>query len=141
MRRLAVLGVVVLAPAAAALVLGLAPWEAGRELEQAPVAGTLPRARRAGPGRVEACVLFADRYGNLVLDAVAQDLEGDPAPWQAEARGRAIAFHSTYAEVGSGQALALVDSFGSIEIAVRDGNAAASLGLSRGDPVVLRRRA
>jgi hypothetical protein len=129
----------VFAPAAAALARGLAPWDAGRALATGPVPGVLPRARPLAPGRVEAHVLFADRYGNLVLDADPADLAGDLRAWRAEVRGRSLEFRATYSGAGSGEALALVDSFGAIELAVRDGNAAASLGLTRGDTVLLRR--
>lgn len=134
----------VFAPAAAAIARGLAPWDASRALATPPVAGVLPRAQRISADRVEAHVIFTDRYGNLVLDAVPADLAGadsaaDLGAWRAVAGGRTLEFHATYAGARSGEALALVDSFGAIELAVRDGDAAASLGLTRGDTVLLRR--
>ncbi|MDY6876071.1 MAG: SAM-dependent chlorinase/fluorinase [Chloroflexota bacterium] len=53
--------------------------------------------------------------------------------------GREIAgVHRTYAEVASGEALALVGSQAYLEIAVREGNAALELGLHVGDVVALR---
>jgi S-adenosylmethionine hydrolase len=128
----------VLAPAAAALAEGTAPEDAGRELAPPPV--RLPAvARRTEPGRVEARVLFADRYGNLVLDLGPEALEGPLSAWRAEAGGRALPFAGTYAEVRSGELCALVDSFGAIELAARDGSAAEALDLCAGDPVLLRR--
>ena len=46
----------------------------------------------------------------------------------------------TYGETQPGEYLALVNSFGVIEIARAEGNAAEGLGLSRGAPVVVRDR-
>lgn len=55
--------------------------------------------------------------------------------------GREISgVHRTYAEVESGEALALVGSQAHLEIAVREGNAALELGLHPGDVVTLRLR-
>lgn len=129
----------VFAPAAAALAGGTPLEDLTRPLAGAPVPGSPVRATRRADGAVETEVLFADRYGNLVLAAEPGDLDGELAAWRVEARGRSIAFVGTYAEVRSGEACALVDSFGSIELAVRDGSAAVELGLGRGDPVVIRR--
>jgi len=128
----------VLAPAAAALATGLAPWDAGPALQRAPVAGRVARAR-VERDTIEARVLFVDHYGNAVLDAAAEDLGGAPAAWIAEVGARRLALRGTYADGRSGEPLALVDSFGSVEIAVRDGSAAVVLGLAPGDPVRLRR--
>ena len=44
---------------------------------------------------------------------------------------------ATYGEVARGACVALVNSWGYLEIAVRDGNASRKLGLERGDPVQL----
>jgi len=44
----------------------------------------------------------------------------------------------TYAEVGEGELVAIVGSTGFIEIAVRDGDAARLLGLTRGAGVTLK---
>lgn len=129
----------VLAPAAAWLASGGALDAIARPLEGAPAGGPRVLAVRRAESEVHAEVLFADRYGNLVLTATPDDLGGDLRAWRAEAAGRSIGFVGTYAEARSGGVCALVDSFGSIELAVRDGSAAAELGLHRGDPVVLRR--
>jgi S-adenosylmethionine hydrolase len=43
----------------------------------------------------------------------------------------------TYADAGPGELLALVDSYGLLEVSVRDGSAASRLGLATGDPVEL----
>jgi S-adenosylmethionine hydrolase len=126
----------VFAPAAAAIAAGLDPEDAGRGPRLDFERAEFPRARLGADGG-EAEVLFADRYGNLVLSARGDDLGPDPAVWTVEARGLAIGVRGTYAEAARGEALALVDSFGALEIAVRDGNAAVQLGLGRGDRVTL----
>jgi hypothetical protein len=126
----------VFAPAAAALVRGLAPAHCARGPVLELARAALPRARLGERGG-EAEVLFADRYGNLVLSARAEDLAGDPREWRAEARGAAIPLRGTYAEASPGELLLVVDSFGALEIAVRDGDARARLGLARGDRVAL----
>lgn len=128
----------VFAPAAAAIAGGLDPLAAGTGADLAFEHAELPRARMDG-GQGEAEVLYADRYGNLVLSARAEDLGDDPSRWSVEARGRVVRVLGTYADAAPGEALALVDSFGSLEIAVRDGNANERLGIGRGDRVTLRR--
>jgi len=128
----------VLAPAAAAIAAGLDPFQATSGGDLAFARSELPRARVGGASG-EAEVLFADRYGNLVLSARADDLGADPASWIVESRGTRILVRGTYAEAAPGEALALVDSFGALEIAVRDGNAAERLGIRGGDRVTLRR--
>lgn len=128
----------VLAPAAAAIAGGLDPLAAGAGPDLAFEPAPPLRARVAG-GRGESEVVFADRYGNLVLSARAEDLDGGPAAWSVEAAGVRIRVRGTYADAAPGEVLALVDSFGSLEIAVRDGNAAERLGLRSGDRVNLLR--
>jgi S-adenosylmethionine hydrolase len=51
---------------------------------------------------------------------------------------RVGAVTTTYADVALGATMALVSSFGLLEIAVRDGSARDTLGLAVGAPVVLR---
>ena len=131
----------ILAPAAAALARGLAPADAGA------AAGTLergiefPRARALASGRIECEVILADRYGNLILSGRPEDLGGDLERWTVEAAGRTIPLRGAYAESAPGDLLALVDSYGALEIAVREGSAAGRLGLRPGDPVTLARSA
>ena len=75
-----------------------------------------------------------------MLSAVEGDLEGARSCWRIEIGGRSIRVCGTYAEVRSGEVAGLVDSFGSIEIAVRDGSAEKLLGLGRGSRVMLRKQ-
>jgi S-adenosylmethionine hydrolase len=119
------------APAAALLASGRAPETLGPAL-----AGwrglALPEPRPDGAGALRAEVLWVDRFGNLVTNA-----PGDPAalPLRAEVAGRVVPFVATYAAAEPGALVALVDSFGLCEVAVRGGSAARTLGLGRGASV------
>jgi S-adenosylmethionine hydrolase len=75
-----------------------------------------------------------------VTNAADGVLEGDPADWMAELGGAHFPLCGTYAEVASGELLALLDSFGYWEVAARDGDAARRLAVGVGAPVVFRRR-
>jgi S-adenosylmethionine hydrolase len=131
----------VFAPAAAAIAGGLAPEEAAvRALADPVLLATMPVRRSADGNTLETEVLVVDRFGNVILGICARDLAGPIAAWALAREGREIGFKDTYALADPGEALLLVDSFGAVEVAVRDGNAAADLGLSPGDRVTLRRR-
>lgn len=131
----------ILAPAAAALASGTAPAAFARS-ELVPESSiAFPKARHLETGNVECEVLLADRYGNLILSARPEDLEEAGKGWIAEAAGRRIPLRRVYAEAAPGELLALVDSYGALEIAVREGSAAARLGLRPGDTVVFSRSA
>lgn len=86
-------------------------------------------------------MILADHYGNLILSGRPEDLGGDLERWNVEAAGRTIPLRGAYEESAPGELLALVDSYGALEIAVREGSAAGRLGLRAGDPVTLARSA
>ena len=132
----------VLAPAAAAMASGLPPEALASRAVPDPVRLPEARARASADGRtVEADVLVVDRFGNAVLHLVPGELSGTLDEWFLDHDGARIGFARTYALVDPGEALLLVDSYGAVEIAVRDGHAASRLGLSPGDRVTLRRQA
>ncbi|MBX3463090.1 MAG: SAM-dependent chlorinase/fluorinase [Planctomycetes bacterium] len=79
-------------------------------------------------------VVHVDAYGNLVSNVPAARLEGVAA---VGVGGRRVRVRGTYAEVPVGELLALVGSYGLLEIAENGGNAANSLGLQRGAPIDL----
>ena len=128
----------VFAPVAARLVEGRAPAELGEECDSFET-GTISRARRRSDGTIEARVLFADHFGNLVTDADASLLGGSARGWCAEMGGSRARGVGTYGEAEPGEAVLLVDSFGMAEIAVRDGDAAHTLGGGPGSGVRLLR--
>jgi S-adenosylmethionine hydrolase len=75
-------------------------------------------------------VATIDRFGNLITD-----LEPFAELAELEIAGVRIPLADTYGEVPKGELVALVGSFGTLEIAVREGSAAARLGVGRGEPV------
>jgi S-adenosylmethionine hydrolase len=120
----------VFAPAAAQLALGAALETLGPEVDE-PVIRRTPEATRRADGGVQGEVITVDRFGNAVTNLLA--MRGG----EVRVGTLALPVRRTYADVASGEPLALVGSSGLVEIAVRDGSAATKLGLRRGSEVVL----
>ncbi|HIE51498.1 MAG TPA: hypothetical protein EYP85_07035 [Armatimonadetes bacterium] len=103
------------------------------ELVRLPVPQTDHRA-----GEVRGEVLTTDRFGNLITNISVEELApvGPTATiWLGKRR---IPLVECYEAVAEGELLALVNSAGYLEIALRQGNAAAELGWGRGTPVWVR---
>jgi S-adenosylmethionine hydrolase len=79
-------------------------------------------------------VVHVDRFGNLVTNLCAS--EGAEA--SVEVAGRRLPLSRTYADVAPGALVAVVGSSGRVEIALRDGSAAAHLERGAGLVVTLR---
>ena len=147
----------VFAPAAAHLAAGVPIAELGPPVPD-PITFSMPRVEITFDG-VNGEVLHADHFGNVITSIgrlfwYGEELSLEPAfqgavdsePVRFEASTALISaagqemegMHRTYAEVERGEVLALVGSEGYLEIAVREGSGADSLGLNPGDPVVLR---
>jgi S-adenosyl-L-methionine hydrolase (adenosine-forming) len=98
----------------------------------------LPRRERAkSSDRVGGTVVSIDRFGNLITDIEAEEIEQIELPL-LEIVGRSVMPAASYGEVPRGEALFVVSSFGTVEIAVREGNAAERFGVERGTSVVVR---
>ncbi|MEP7313047.1 MAG: SAM-dependent chlorinase/fluorinase [Pseudomonadota bacterium] len=98
---------------------------------------TAPKSRnRAASGDRSGQVAVVDRYGNLITDIEAP-ADAAAAGWQVEVAGRRLPLLRTYAHVPHGQILALVNSFGLVEIGCNGASAADSLGAGPGLPVAL----
>jgi hypothetical protein len=118
----------VFAPAAAELASGAVGVEAlGPRITPRPLPDA-PRSR----------VVTVDRFGNLITNVEGSGLSDDVVG--VEIAGRAVALAGTYGEVPRGELVALVSSYGTLEIAVRDGNAAETLGVSKGEAVQIQKR-
>lgn len=128
----------VFAPAAAALAGGLAPREVGPEVDGWARLQFPPPRRNGDEIRTE--VVVVDRFGNLITGLVPEELDLELSGWEVVLGGQRLPLDGTYADVEVGQVLALVDSYGHLELAVRDGSAAERLGLGRGAQIHLRRR-
>lgn len=121
----------VFAPAAAMLASG-SPVDALGTPVGDPVIRRTAEARRLPDGTIEGQIIAVDRFGNAVTNLVAAH------GGVVEVGALQLPVRRTYADVTPGMPLALSGSSGLVEIAVRDGNAAASLGLGRGGIVLLR---
>lgn len=125
------------APAAAHLALGLDPARLGPAVTD-PVRLSWPEVR-AVAGAVAGAVVHADRFGNLITSIHARSVEPLDAGVVIRVGGRVVPLAGTYAELPIGRPGALVGSGGRLEIAVREGSAAAVLRAQRGTPVVVSR--
>ena len=127
----------VFAPAAARLARGDALSACGVP-HAAPTVLADPEPVALADGATAGEVVCADRFGNAITNIRPQC---DPAGSCRRDRGLgSLTVRRTYADVGPGDALALVGSSGRLEIAVRNGHAARTLGLARGARVVLTKR-
>ena len=88
------------------------------------------------PERIAGQVITIDHFGNLITDIDATLLQQLREPL-VHVGGRVLSLRRTYADRTPGSPLALVNSFGTLEIAVAEGRAADVLGLSRGAPIVV----
>jgi S-adenosyl-L-methionine hydrolase (adenosine-forming) len=88
---------------------------------------------------VAGVVITIDHFGNLITNIDASLIERFRLPL-VHAGNHAFPLLRTYADVRPGDYLALVNSFGVIEIARAENSAADGLGLSRGAPVIVRDR-
>jgi S-adenosyl-L-methionine hydrolase (adenosine-forming) len=124
------------APVAAALAAGaLRPEDFGTPVEPADPA-PLPAPQRDADG-VLGRVLVADHFGNLITNIDAQLLASCRQP-VVEAGRREWPLLATYGSARDGVALALINAFGLVELALNNGNAAAVLGIGAGAPVRVR---
>ena len=88
---------------------------------------------------VSGVVITMDHFGNLITNIDATLVERFRLPL-VHAGNHSFSLLRTYADSRPGEYLALVNSFGVIEIARAEDSAAEGLGLSRGAPVVVRDR-
>jgi S-adenosyl-L-methionine hydrolase (adenosine-forming) len=82
---------------------------------------------------ISGAVLFADHFGNLVTDIPGALLK--PRGERVVVAGAELRVLGTYADARAGECIGLVSSFGTLEIAQRDGSAASALGVGRGAPI------
>ena len=100
----------------------------------------IPRPKEAD-GAMKGAVLRADAFGNLITNFRAEDLP------ESARNGSAIKLQvgthqitrmvDTFAQGNNGEPIVYVGSSGYLEIAVNKGNAARTLNLGRGAPVIL----
>ncbi len=83
---------------------------------------------------IHGVVITIDHFGNLITNIPQELLQKFTRP-VVHAGNHRFVLRRTYGDVQPGEYLALVNSFGVVEIAQAEHSAAASLGLSRGAPV------
>lgn len=91
----------------------------------------------AASGKVTGIIVTIDTFGNLISNIDAKLVEHFSEP-VANIAGHQIAMRTTYGRAQPGDYLALINSFGVIEIARAEGSAADGLGSARGAPLVMR---
>ena len=87
--------------------------------------------------RVTGIIVTVDTFGNLISNIDARLVEGFNEP-VADIGGHRIAMLTTYGRAQPGDYLALINSFGVVEVARAEGSAADGLGSARGAPLVIR---
>lgn len=88
------------------------------------------------PSRITGVIVTVDTFGNLISNIDAGLLEAFNQP-VADIGGHQIPMQTTYGRVQPGDYLALVNSFGVVEVARAEGSAADGLGSARGAPLVI----
>lgn len=119
----------VFAPVAAHLSTGKSFDGVGPQIEN-PVILPIPVAEHTSEG-MEGQVIYVDQFGNLTTNIEAEMLN---RPVKTVAVGDVVitGIGRFFAEVPQGAPLALINSFGLLEIAVNRGNAASFLGAGKG---------
>jgi S-adenosylmethionine hydrolase len=86
--------------------------------------------------QIAGVVMTTDHFGNLITNIDAALIEPFSRP-MVKTGGHTFALRRTYGDVSPGEFLALVNSFGVVEIARAEQSAAEALGLGRGAPVIV----
>ncbi|MBI3270177.1 MAG: SAM-dependent chlorinase/fluorinase [Planctomycetes bacterium] len=130
----------VFAPVAGRLASGLAFGRVGAVVARIEPGPPEPAASSI-PGGLAGAVVAVDRFGTLVTNLRATDLEmlGTGGSLEVRLGARRLgAVRRTFADVPTGRPVCFVGSFGELEIAVRDGDAARRFRCGVGAPVVVR---
>lgn len=86
--------------------------------------------------QVSGTIITIDHFGNLITNIDADLIRAFAAP-VVRTGGHSLPLRRTYGDVRPGEFLALVNSFGVVEIARAEQSAAEALGLGRGAPVTI----
>ena len=124
----------IFAPVAAHLSAGVEPSAMGEPIDSV----TMLHIPRPGwrDGGLHGCVLYVDRYGNLVTNIEAQDALAMGPELVTEVGGERIEGLASSYQAGTPYA-ALIGSHGYLEVAAANASAAAMLGARVGDAVVV----
>jgi S-adenosylmethionine hydrolase len=123
----------ILAPVAAHLSLGTPLDEFGEKLGSVNVL-PIPQPYRDSKGKLRGQIIHIDRFGNMATNIKGTDLSAEKVIIKISGH-KIVGLSQSYAEK-EGLA-AIIDSSGYLEIALKDGNAAAFLRSKVGDKVEL----
>ena len=90
-------------------------------------------------GKASGVIVTVDSFGNLISNIDEKLISGMTEP-VARIGGHKIPMFPTYGRAKPGDYLALINSFGVLEIAKAEGNAAQGLGVERGAPITIASR-
>jgi len=125
----------IFAPLAAELASGrLLPHAVGEQITDL-VPSILEEPEKHG-GKIHGVVVTVDNFGNLISNIDESLLDGFSRPI-VQAGGHQFELLRIYGQAAPGDYLALVNSFGVVEIARAEQSAADGLGLERGAPVLV----
>jgi S-adenosyl-L-methionine hydrolase (adenosine-forming) len=128
----------VFGPAAAHLAAGVSLLALGETIgAQELITFPVSVPQRHVDGHITAHVQHIDNFGNCTTDAPGDWVRAG-SHWRVDIQGQVIdQIDHTFADVAEGSLVALVDSTGYVAIAVRNGSAARTLGLTLGASVTL----
>ncbi|MCS7225288.1 MAG: SAM-dependent chlorinase/fluorinase [Armatimonadetes bacterium] len=128
----------IFAPIAAHLAKGIPVDDLGPEIEKESLHRLPPLRALIGKEQIVAEVVHIDRFGNAITNLREEDFadwvqELGWRSWQARIAGVTFSeILSYYGEAKKGEPLLLFNSFGLLEIAVREGSAQKDLGIEKG---------
>ncbi|MCP4229834.1 MAG: SAM-dependent chlorinase/fluorinase [bacterium] len=126
----------VFAPAAAVLVAGKGIAGLGNVIDD-PVYLPIKSPHRDGE-EIRGEIIYIDNFGNCYTNIRSEDIENVSVGGVVIADKEINWLALYFAEAAPGDALALVNSSGYLEIAVNRGNAAGKLGITIGEPVAVK---
>lgn len=125
------------APVAAHLARGFPPEDLGPPLQSPTFLEDLLPCVKKTAVKIVGQVIYVDVYGNLITTVEEADLEGWAIRGAAIVRvqNQSIPIVKSYSEVEPGKPLAVIGGFGTLEIAINQGNAQRTLGVPVGQTV------
>ena len=125
----------IFAPLAGEIAAGkTAPQDVGPPVPVDELIPPLLDETRVEHGEIRGTVIAIDHFGNLITNIDGNLLDAMTAP-EVRTAGHRLPLKETYGRAQPGDHLALINSFGVVEIARAEGSAADSLGLGVGAPV------
>ena len=122
----------IFAPIAAWISRGIPLHQLGPEVKN-PVRLQLPALKRVGDALIQGTILAVDHFGNLVTNLKPSDI---PGAFKIMAGQQEITrVHMSYADGAPGEVFIVPGSCGYLEIAVKNGSAAAQLNMKMGIPI------